>query len=233
VDRAVARGPVRRAEAEGSGGGGDGGGEERANAGVLLLKLAAGFAKTDEEAPSSSSPLLLDSDRAVTLLVQRRDDASAPHQLDAEAMRATSWPLHSVRPPQTKKGPLPGGADPEGVLGTVPLMEDILAVLSQPSESSDAERDRHDTGVAVEAIETLVSDDKARWLMLLFVEPVLECLANRIDETAKLAKRAVANGGFLPPPPKEDGDSLDDEGDAKKRRRRRRRRRRSAFPSML
>ena len=187
-------------------------------------KLAAGFAKTDEEAPSSS-PLLLDSDRAVTLLVQRRDDASAPHQLDAEAMRATSWPLHSVRPPQTKKGPLPGGADPEGVLGTVPLMEDILAVLSQPSESSDAERDRHDTGVAVEAIETLVSDDKARWLMLLFVEPVLECLANRIDETAKLAKRAVANGGFLPPPPKEDGHSLDDEGDAKKKKKKKKKKR--------
>ena len=190
---------------------------------------AAGFAKTD--GASSSSPPR-DSDRAVTLLCARRDDASAPHQLDAEAMRATSWPLHSVRPPQTRKGPLPGGADPEGVLGTVPLMEDILAVLSQPASRDDAERDRHDTGVAVEAIETLVSDDKARWLMLLFVEPVLECLANRIDETAKLAKRAAANGGFLPPPPKEDGDFLDDEGDAKKKKKKKKSKRKKSRVSV-
>ena len=51
-------------------------------------------------------------------------------ELDEQSMRASTWPPHLVRHPQTRKGPLPGDVDPEGILGTVPLLDDILAFFS-------------------------------------------------------------------------------------------------------
>ena len=141
-------------------------------------------------------------------------------------MRLTSWPTHAVRHPQLRKGPLPGGVDPEGVLGTAPLTEDILFFLSRPvvSETDFGSRGAvsrdalRDTGVAVEAIETLASDDKARFLLLPDAERVLERLAARVDETARLARRAAANGGFLPMDEKRDDDDDDEKKKKKKKK---------------
>ena len=146
-----------------------------------------------------------------------RADASGNRTVaSASEMRLTSWPEHAVRHPQLQKGPLPGGVDPEGVLGTAPLTEDILFFLSRPVVCETAPRDAvsrdalRDTGVAVEAIETLASDDKARFLLLPDAERVLERLAARVDETARLARRAAANGGFLPMDEMRDDDDDDE-----------------------
>ena len=118
--------------------------------------------------------------------------SSTPFALDPAVLLNTSWPRHLIRTNQTKKGPLPGGVDPEGILGTVPLLDDILELLSKANSGWDP-----DTGVAVEAIETLSSDDKARWLLLPETEKVLVCLAQRIKETAALTQEANSNGGTL------------------------------------
>ena len=72
-----------------------------------------------------------------------------------------------------------------------------------------------DTGVAVEAIETLSSCDKARWLLLPETKRVLRCLAGSIEETARRTKEATACGGVLPPA-RDDEDDKESDADASK-----------------
>ena len=190
--------------------------ENRRRGKAAAAAATAAMAAADAPAPESSRDASSKRDAPTFSpgYSDRSPDASEPFQLDAETMRATSWPAHAVRHPQTRKGPLPGNVDPEGVLGTVPLVEDILAVLSEPTlDACDTvSRDAlHDTGVAVEAIETLVADDNARWLLLPDAEPVLERLVSCVDETARLAERAAANGGVLRCVERPKGDSDDDD----------------------
>ena len=71
---------------------------------------------SDEEDKKSDNSSDSDSDD--------KDDPE-PFEPDPDAVKAASWPDRRDCP----KGPLPGGVDPEGILATVPLLDDILCLL--------------------------------------------------------------------------------------------------------
>ena len=130
---------------------------------------------------------------------------------DAAAVAAGEWPPQIPRSPATRKGPLPGGVDPEGILATVPLAADIVDALSR--------EDTDEVGVAVEAVETLVAHGNGRFLLVPEAAKVIPTLIRHVATTARALERARANGGKLPPEEETreetKGDERKDETDGK------------------
>jgi hypothetical protein len=117
--------------------------------------------------------------------------ALKPFELDIAAAAAASWPPTQPRSLSCAKGPLPGGADPEGVLATVPLVNGIVAALRCT--------DTDDIGVAVEAVETLVAHEDGRMLLVPEAGVVIPLLITHVASTARQMEEARANGGTLKP----------------------------------
>ena len=134
---------------------------------------------SDEEDKKSDNSSDSDSDD--------KDDPE-PFEPDPDAVAAASWPDRRDCP----KGPLPGGVDPEGILATVPLLDDILAALSKA--------DTEDVGVAVEAVETLAAHEDARCLLIPSAPAVIPKLIRHIASTARQMEEARANGGVVKQP---------------------------------
>ena len=91
---------------------------------------------------------------------------------DAAAVAAGEWPPQIPRSPATRKGPLPGGVDPEGILATVPLAADIVDALSR--------EDTDEVGPAVEAVETLVAHGNGRFLLVPEAAKVIPTLIRHV-----------------------------------------------------
>ena len=144
-------------------------------------------ARRENDAPETTT--VADSDESTH---SDEEDEPEPFRLDPSAVAAAAWPANRGALP---KGPLPGGVDPEGILATVPLLDDIFAALSKP--------DTEDVGVAVEAVETLAAHEDARELLIPFAPAVIPKLIRHIAGTARQMEEARANGGVVKQPPAE------------------------------
>ena len=125
------------------------------------------------------------------------DPAVAPH---------AAWPPNQPRVGETPKGPLPGGVDPEGVLATVTLVDDLVSHLARWNVE--------EVGVAVEAAETMITHVDAKWMLTPEADTILPLLIGHIAFTATEIEEARANGGVVPRKPgkkeKENGGDDDD-----------------------